>query len=211
MASPQELFEQLQNIDFQELDVNNIGSWPPMVKGIILVLGFAFALGGGYFAYVSGLLQDLDRYSRQEESFKQEYEDKAFKSANLGALRRQREDMEEQFGSHLRQLPSDTEVPGLIDDIDEAARQSGLEVEQLDPEPERAAEFYVEKPIRVVVKGRFHDLGEFVSSVSNLSRIVTLHDFEIKPQSGPSDLRMSILAKTYRYLEENDEGPKGSQ
>lgn len=211
MASPQELFEQLQNIDFQELDVNNIGSWPPMVKGIILVLGFAFALGGGYFAYVSGLLQDLDKYSRQEESFKQEYEDKAFKSANLGALRRQREDMEEQFGSLLRQLPSDTEVPGLIDDIDEAARQSGLEVEQLDPEPERAAEFYVEKPIRVVVKGRFHDLGEFVSSVSNLSRIVTLHDFEIKPQSGPSDLRMSILAKTYRYLEENDEGPKGSQ
>lgn len=211
MASPQELFEQLQNIDFQELDVNNIGSWPPMVKGIILVLGFAFALGGGYFAYVSGLLQDLDRYSRQEESFKQEYEDKAFKSANLGALRRQREDMEEQFGSLLRQLPSDTEVPGLIDDIDEAARQSGLEVEQLDPEPERAAEFYVEKPIRVVVKGRFHDLGEFVSSVSNLSRIVTLHDFEIKPQSGPSDLRMSILAKTYRYLDENDEGPKGSQ
>lgn len=211
MASPQELFEQLQNIDFQELDVNNIGSWPPMVKGIILVLGFAFALGGGYFAYVSGLLQDLDRYSRQEESFKQEYEDKAFKSANLGALRRQREDMEEQFGSLLRQLPSDTEVPGLIDDIDEAARESGLEVEQLDPEPERAAEFYVEKPIRVVVKGRFHDLGEFVSSVSNLSRIVTLHDFEIKPQSGPSDLRMSILAKTYRYLEENDEGPKGSQ
>lgn len=211
MASPQELFEQLQNIDFQELDVNNIGSWPPMVKGIILMLGFAFALGGGYFAYVSGLLQDLDRYSRQEESFKQEYEDKAFKSANLGALRRQREDMEEQFGSLLRQLPSDTEVPGLIDDIDEAARQSGLEVEQLDPEPERAAEFYVEKPIRVVVKGRFHDLGEFVSSVSNLSRIVTLHDFEIKPQSGPSDLRMSILAKTYRYLEENDEGPKGSQ
>ncbi len=211
MASPQELFEQLQNIDFQELDVNNIGSWPPMVKAIIIVMGFAFALGGGYVGYVSGLLQDLDRYSRQEESLKQEYEDKAFKSANLGALRRQREDMEEQFGSLLRQLPSDTEVPGLIDDIDEAARESGLEVEQLDPEPERAAEFYVEKPIRVVVKGRFHDLGEFVSSVSNLSRIVTLHDFEIKPEKGPSDLRMSILAKTYRYLDENDEAPEGSQ
>ena len=90
-------------------------------------------------------------------------------------------------------------------------RDSGLEVEQLDPEPERAAEFYVEKPIKVIVKGRFHDLGEFVSSVSNLSRIVTLHDFEIKPQSGPSDLRMSILAKTYRYLDENDEAPEGSQ
>jgi type IV pilus assembly protein PilO len=211
MASPQELLEQLQSIDFQELDVNNIGSWPPMVKAIILVAAFAFAMGGGYIGYVSGLLQDLDRHSRQEESLKQEYEDKAFKSANLGSLRRQREEMEEQFGSLLRQLPSDTEVPGLIDDIDETARESGLEVEQLDPEPERAAEFYVEKPIRVIVKGRFHDLGEFVSGVSNLSRIVTLHDFEIKPESGPSDLRMSILAKTYRYLDENDEAPQGSQ
>ena len=83
MASPQELFEQLQNIDFQELDVNNIGSWPPMVKAIILVMGFSLALGGGYFAYVSGLLQDLDRYSRQEESLKQEYEDKGVREFDV--------------------------------------------------------------------------------------------------------------------------------
>lgn len=204
MASPQEILEQLQNIDFTELDANNIGSWPVMVKGIILAFAFGVALGGGYIGYVSGLIEDLDRHSREEVALKQDFEDKAFKSANLGALRRQRDEMEDQFGSLLRQLPSDTEVPGLIDDIDEMARESGLEVEQLDPEPERAAEFYVEKPIRVVVKGRFHDLGEFVSGVSNLSRIVTLHDFEIKPQSGPGDLRMSILAKTYRYLDEND-------
>lgn len=211
MASPQELLDQLRNIDFQQLDANNIGSWPGMVKGIILILAFALALGIGYIAYVRGLIDALDRHSRQEESLKQEYEDKAFKSANLGALRRQRDEMEDQFGSLLRQLPSDTEVPGLIDDIDEMARESGLEVEQLDPEPERAAEFYVEKPIKIIVKGRFHDLGAFVSGVANLSRIVTLHDFEIKPQSGPGDLRMSILAKTYRYLDEDEVVPAETQ
>ncbi|MEJ2130878.1 MAG: type 4a pilus biogenesis protein PilO [Gammaproteobacteria bacterium] len=211
MASPQELLDQLRNIDFQQLDANNIGSWPGMVKAIILIMAFALALGIGYIAYVRGLIDALDRHSRQEESLKQEYEDKAFKSANLGALRRQRDEMEDQFGSLLRQLPSDTEVPGLIDDIDEMARESGLEVEQLDPEPERAAEFYVEKPIKIIVKGRFHDLGEFVSGVANLSRIVTLHDFEIKPQSGPGDLRMSILAKTYRYLDEDEVVPAETQ
>lgn len=211
MASAQEIVQQLQNIDFQELDVNNIGSWPSLVKGIILIIAFAVTLGGGYLAYINGLRQSLDRGVHEEESLKHEYEDKAFKSANLGALRRQKDEMEEQFGSLLRQLPSDTEVPGLIDDIDEMARSSGLEVEQLDPEPERAAEFYVEKPIKIIVKGRFHDLGEFVSGVANLSRIVTLHDFEIKPDTGPNDLRMSILAKTYRYLDENEQTSQGSK
>ena len=71
--------------------------------------------------------------------------------------------------------------------------------------PEVQQQFYIELPIEIVVEGGYHDLATFVSGVSSLPRIVTLHDFEVEPVSDdePSRLRMSVLAKTYRY---NDKG-----
>ena len=112
--------------------------------------------------------------------------------------------MEASFGTMLRQLPSDTEVPGLIEDITLAALDNGLVIESIDLQPERKAEFYVELPITIVVSGEYHNIGAFVSGVANLSRIVTLHDFNIKPVKSPTNLKMSIVAKTYRYLGEED-------
>ena len=113
--------------------------------------------------------------------------------------------MEATFGALLRQLPSDTEVPGLLEDITLTALDNGLKILSVDLETERAAEVYVELPITVTVEGGYHQFGQFVSGVSSLPRIVTLHDFRIVPKTGPTDLTMTILAKTYRYLEE-DEG-----
>jgi type IV pilus assembly protein PilO len=103
----------------------------------------------------------------------------------------------------LLQLPSDTEIPGLIEDITLVGLKNGLNFTSIDLRPEVQFEFYIEKPIQIVVSGSYHELGAFVSDVADLSRIVTLHDFTILPEGG-SDvaggmLRMNILAKTYRY------------
>lgn len=114
--------------------------------------------------------------------------------------------METSFGALLRQLPSDTEVPGLLEDITRTGLGSGLEFEEIKLQPEVAQQFYIELPINIKVIGGYHDLATFVSGVSSLPRIVTLHDFEILPEKGEaatSKLRMSIVAKTYRY---NDKG-----
>ena len=116
-------------------------------------------------------------------------------------------EMENTFGALLRQLPSDTEVPGLLEDITRTGLGSGLDFEEIKLLPEAAQQFYIELPIQITVVGAYHDLATFVSGVASLPRIVTLHDFDIKPLEGgsPGKLRMSILAKTYRY---NDEGLK---
>ncbi len=123
------------------------------------------------------------------------------------AVKAQMKEMEESFGALLRQLPSDTEVPGLLEDITRTGLGSGLEFEEIKLLPEVAQQFYIELPIQISVVGGYHDLATFVSGVSSLPRIVTLHDFEIKPVApgSTSKLRMSILAKTYRY---NDKGLK---
>lgn len=196
--------EQLQNFDLADLDVNNIGSWPGAVKGIVMVLVFALVVGLGYYLYLTDKQTTLERAERQETELRADFEEKSFKAANLEAYRAQMAEMETTFESLLRQLPSDTEVPGLIEDITRTALDNELRIESIDLQDEVRTEFYVELPIQIVVEGNYHKIGSFVSGVANLSRIVTLHDFSIEPQQSPLNLKMSILAKTYRYLEEDE-------
>ncbi|MCZ6657105.1 MAG: type 4a pilus biogenesis protein PilO [Gammaproteobacteria bacterium] len=199
----QDTLEQLQNFDFADLDINNIGSWPTVVKSIIMLFLLVAVLGGGYYVYLTDKQTALDSVEAKETELRRDYETKAFQAANLDAYRKQRDEMEATFGALLKQLPSDTEVPGLLEDITRTAIDNELVIESIDLQPERRTEFYVELPIDIVVEGDYHKIGAFVSGVANLSRIVTLHDFEVRPESSVNHLKMNILAKTYRYLDEN--------
>ncbi|MFU8815121.1 MAG: type 4a pilus biogenesis protein PilO [Pseudomonadales bacterium] len=194
--------EQLQNFDISDLDFNNVGSWPAAIKGIAMALVLLVVLGGGYYFYLTDKQTLLDRAEMRERDLRQDFESKSFRAANLDAYRQQKVEMEDQFAGLLRQLPSDTEVPGLLEDITRTALDNDLNIESIDLRDERRTEFYMELPIEIVVEGNYHKIGAFVSGVANLSRIVTLHDFTIAPQQTPDSLKMKILAKTYRYLEE---------
>jgi type IV pilus assembly protein PilO len=198
----QDTLEQLQNFDVGDLDVNNIGSWPGPVKAILMAIAFLIVLGGGYYAYLTDKQSMLSRVEAQELDLRKDYEFKAERAANLEAYRAQKEEMEATFGALLKQLPQDTEVPGLLDDITRAALDNELTIESIDLQSERQLEFYVELPIDIVVEGSYHKIGTFISGVASLSRIVTLHDFDLEPQGSPLNLKLRILAKTYRYLDE---------
>lgn len=202
-----DVVKSLQEFDLGDLDFDNVGSWPIAVKAIIWVVVFAICLGLGYKLHLSGLQQSLAQIEQKETTLKTEFKDKAGKAANLDAYRKQMEEMEETFGALVRQLPSDTEVPGLLEDITNRGVASGLEFKSIDLQPEQAAEFYVELPIKMVVEGTYHDLGAFVSGIAGLPRIVTLHDFGIEPgNENDGALTLSITAKTYRYKEEDEGG-----
>jgi type IV pilus assembly protein PilO len=200
----QDTLDQLRGLDVSDLEINNVGAWPAAFKAIVLAMLFVLVLILGYFFYLTEKQKALETVQKQEVALKAEYEAKAFQAANLPQYRQQKEEMEASFGAMLRQLPSDTEVPGLIEDITLAALDNGLVIESIDLQQERKAEFYVELPITIVVSGEYHNIGAFVSAVANLSRIVTLHDFEIHPSPSPTNLKMSIVAKTYRYLGEEE-------
>lgn len=204
MSAP-EWLESLRKIDIGDLDLNNLGSWPAAVKTIAGVLLLVLVLSGGYFFYIQDMQAQLDQARASEVTLKEQFSTKAFQAANLPAYKTQMTEMENTFGALLRQLPSDTEVPGLLEDITRTGLGSGLEFEEIKLLPEAAQQFYIELPIQITVVGNYHDLATFVSGVASLPRIVTLHDFDIKPADAkaPTKLRMSILAKTYRY---NDKG-----
>lgn len=186
---------------FKNLDPENVGSWPLPVKVLIWIAGFAVAGFLVFHLMLSESLDNFDRVKSKEGELMKTYESKAFQAANLEAYKEQMTEMEATFGVLLKQLPKDAEVPGLLEDISHTGLSAGLTFNSIALAPESSKEFYIELPIDIEVKGGFHALGAFVSGVSALPRIVTLHDYEITPVQSSQELVMKVRAKTYRYKE----------
>ncbi|MEQ5836490.1 type 4a pilus biogenesis protein PilO [Marinobacter sp. NFXS9] len=191
----------LNEFDVNDLDLNNAGIWPMPIKIIVMLLVFGLILGGGYWFFVKDEYSQLSRVEKKEVELKDQYEQKAYKVANLAVFKKQMVEMEETFGALVKQLPSDTEVPGLLEDITNTAVGNGLELDEIKLQPEQKKDFYIELPINLKVRGTYHELASFVSSIAGLPRIVTLHDFTIKPTGGADSqvLEMQVQARTYRY------------
>ena len=190
----------LREFDFGNLDYENVGSWPTPIKVGAALLVLAFLLVGGYYYQIDGLREKLNSERNSEADLRRDFERKSFEAANLEAYKRQMLEMEESFGALVSQLPSDTEVPGLLEDITNKGEQNGLAISKIDLLPEVPQAFYIELPISIVAVGSYHDLGAFISGMAGLPRIVTLHDFNIRASgTNTSQLQMNIVAKTYRY------------
>lgn len=188
--------------DLKNIDVNNLGSWPVPIKiGGILAVCVAILFAGFWFL-IRGDIEEYDEAQKKEISLRETYTNKVGLAVNLESYKRQMEEMEQTFGSLLRQLPNTTEVPDLLVDITQAGLGRGLEFTLFRPEKEQPKDFYAEMPISVEVRGGYHELAQFVSDVAALPRIVTFGDINITATGKDSKLTMSAKAKTYRYLEE---------
>ena len=196
------------NLNINELTLENVGQWPKAIKiGVTGVL-FAIVLGLGYWLIVGSYFDQYDLLLAEEAKLKTEFEMKQHQAANLDAYRNQMLIMEERFGDMLKQLPTQNEMPGLLEDISKTGIASGLIFELFAPLPEVKHDFYIELPIKIVVLGNFHQFAVFLSRVSQMSRIVTLHDFVIgraisdkdkKEVTSGDELSMEMTAKLYRY------------
>lgn len=192
------LVAELKAFDKEKYTFDTIGVWPRLSKlGLLLAL-VLIALGLGYWFKIKDMYVVQDKVTAEEQKLRKSFEQKAFEAKNLPAYRKQMEEIEESFGALLAQLPEDTEVPGLLEDISEIGLGSSINIEDLVLQPERISEFYVELPIKITATGGYHDFGAFVSGVSGLPRIVTLHDYSLK-RNKDGLLALSIEAKTYRY------------
>lgn len=194
--------------ELNNLSFDNIGSWPAVVKVVFILLVCAAILGVGYWKDISVLQEDLRKVEAEEVDLKITFEGRQKKAANLDALKQQLEDIKETFGDLLKRLPNKTEVAALLVDISQQGLGAGLEFELFKPGREQPADFYVELPIQITVVGDYHEFGNFISGVSDLPRIVTNHNVKIKPK-GDGGLIMETTAKTYRYMDEEEEEEAG--
>jgi len=184
----------------KNLDPNNPGQWPLPVQLTVFVIVFILILFGGYKVDISKQLEEVTKLESKEQDLKNTYETKQKKVANLDKLKEQMKEMEQSFGDMIRQLPNKTEVDALIVDISQEGLSAGLEFDLFKPRGDVSSEFYIETPIDITVRGDYHQLGEFVSGIAALPRIVTTHNITVN--KADDKLSMTAVAKTYRALDE---------
>lgn len=193
-------FKAFKDVDWNEIELDNIGEWPVIVK----VICGAFIAGLVLFFSYSLLVSDeIDSYHNavaKEVELRTTYRTKYAVASKLDIYRLQMIEMEDKFSQLLKRLPTSNETPGLLDDLSYVGTTSGLTFLKVGWLPEVKKEFYTELPIKIEVVGTYHEFGQFVGKVAQLPRIVSLHDFSIL-SSGEKQLTFSVVAKTYRYEE----------
>lgn len=201
----------MKTSDFTNLDFTNAGGWPQGVKMVFCSLLFGLLLLAGWYFIVRDQQNDLETRQSQEEQFKKEFHDKQSRVANLAALKQQLDDMRDILRQLLRQLPSKTEMAGLLVDISQTALSAGLETQLFQPGAETVKEgFYAEKPITLRMLGTYHQFGTFISGVAALPRVVilTMHNVSLKPIANTpgagGQLMLEGTVKTYRYVEDDE-------
>ena len=191
--------------ELNNLNLENLGSWPLPVRIVVAALLFAVLLGAAYLQDISTLQDALAAAVESETQLKQAFEIKQRKAANLSGLKEQLADIQQTFGDLLKRLPNKTEVAALLVDISQQGLGAGLEFELFKPGSETPSDFYVELPIQIRVLGDYHAFGRFISGMSDLPRIVTNHNISITPLGNSGKLVLETTAKTYRYMDEEEE------
>lgn len=189
--------------DLNNLDFQNIGSWPLAARIVAILIICSAVLFAGYWFDTKEQMQMLEQSQAKEQELKHTYELKQADAANLEAYKEQMQEMEKRFGALLLKLPSKTEIAELLVDVSRVGLDAGLEFELFKPGNEIPRDFYAEFPINLRVKGTYHQLGNFVSGVAALPRIVTIHDISMKKEK-TGEIIMTATANTYRYLDKSE-------
>ena len=194
--------------ELRVLDVNDVGRWPLAFRAGVIAILFAVIVGLGiYWTIIENKAPQLKRAQSDEQTLRVTFENKQRKAANYDAYKAQLSQMEQSFGTMLRQLPGETEIPSLIVDISQTGLAAGLAEKLFQPQAEIPRDFYAEKPIKIRLSGGYHEIANFVSGIAALPRIVTLHNITITPEDQDvyDRLSLEVTAQTYRYLDEEAE------
>ncbi|MFZ1640834.1 MAG: type 4a pilus biogenesis protein PilO [Candidatus Contendobacter sp.] len=214
----------LSEININDFDLREAGDWPLVGKVVLIVLIIAAVLGAGYYFLTNDQLDELDKVTREQKTLQDEFVEKWRVTANLEAFRQQLKQMEADLEVMLKQLPTGTEMPDLLEDVSNTGKKSGLDFELFKPQAEQPKDFYAAKPITIKAKGNYHQFGTFVSGVAALSRIVTLENATLvgvagqgAPASGAKKnisnepLTIEATLQTYRYMDEANAPASGQQ
>jgi len=192
--------------DFRNLNPQDVGTWPLAPRLATLVGLFILILAGGWWFLWNEQLETLTAREQEEVKLKDEFIAKKTQAANLDLYRQQLNEIDRSFGALLRQLPSKSEIEALLVEVNQSGMGRGLQFELFKPNQEIVKDFYAELPINVKLTGQYHDFGAFAADIARLSRIVTLNNISITGSAQAKDgaLAMDAVAKTFRYLDEEE-------
>lgn len=189
--------------DLNNLDMKDLASAPLAVKGVIAGVIVIAIMAIGYYVDWSSALDSLNSARQEEQSLRDTYTNKKRQAVNFTAYKQRLADTQKALAALLRQLPNKSEMDNLLADINQAGIGRGLEFDLFRPGTETLSEFYATLPVSIKVSGGYHDLGNFVSDIAKLPRIVTIENIELEPGKN-GKLTMNATINTYRYLDESE-------
>lgn len=199
----------MQLSDINSLDINEIGLWPLPAKVVVLVLVAAVVIGLGYWFNLSDTLDTLHQGQRREQQLKREYKQREAVVANIDAYRQRLKKLKSMLSDLVKQLPTGTEMPDLLEKVSDLGRSNGLSFQVFQPQHESRQDYFVVVPITIRARATYHQFGEFISSISAMQRIVTLQSATLSVPSGQAltslgnnpELNIDATLRTYRYVE----------
>lgn len=196
--------------DFRNLNPNDVGAWPILPRAAVLFGLFVAILVAGWWFVWNDQLSLLDQRRQDELRLREEFVSKKTQAINLELYKQQMNEIDRSFGALLKQLPNKAEVESLLIEVNQSGMGRGLQFELFKPGQEVQKDFYAEQPVTLRLTGNYHDLGAFAGDIGRLSRIVTLSNISVAPSNQAKDgtLVMDAIAKTFRYLDEEEVAAK---
>lgn len=189
--------------ELNNLDLSNLGQASASAKGVIAALILILIMAVGYYLDWSPAIDGLKAAQAEEMRLRDTYTVKKRQAIHYEAYKQRLADTEKALSALLRQLPNKSEMDNLLTDINQVGIGRGLEFDLFRPGNETRADFYATLPVTIKVNDGYHDLGNFVSDIAKLPRVVTIHDINLTPTSA-GRLVMDATVRTYRYLDANE-------
>ncbi len=177
------------------------------VHRIVICAGTFLLLGGVFFYFVY-----MPKAGRINE-LKKDYDGLQVKLTKARAAAKDLDKYEKQFKEAqanfrlaLQVLPDKKEIPSLLENISKSGIRAGLEFLLFKPEKGVSKGFYAEIPVKIQVRGGYHNLAMFFDQVARLSRIVNISNIKIKgskdSKKAEKHLEASCVATTFQFVEQ---------
>lgn len=193
-------YKELSEFNFRELDFKEVGEWPVSIRLFFAIFFVISIITIGYFVQFKKMNTILTVEKSKEAQLYKVVDSKIYEASHLEPYKAQIKEMQEKFVGDVGKLPTTIEMSGLVQDITNSGTKYGLEFDKIVLVDEKSSSFYIELPIEITVRGTYHSFGQFLSDLTQLSRIITLHDFTIIPSPKYEGmLEMTMIIKTYKY------------
>ncbi|WP_305044330.1 type 4a pilus biogenesis protein PilO [Geoalkalibacter sp.] len=192
--------------------IEKIFKLPRYQRILLLVLVVALIGAGFYFLIYSVQLEEVAQLEREQETLTRRLEENRRIARNLDQVRAEYESLQQQLAKALIELPNEKEIPTLLTNISNLAREQGLEILLFKPMGEVNRGFYAEVPVDIRLVGSYHDVAMFFYNVGQLPRIVNISNLSMESarrEGGPAQLRVDCRATTFRFVETPAESKGG--
>lgn len=166
-------------LDLQSLDAQNYGEWPVLVKRFVLLSIVLMTALISYVFPIKNQLNQITAEKNQQQVLQDAYRTNKAKVNQLQSNVTDKTARQQQLNQLSTLLPNKDSI-AIPQQLNDLGLSSGVVINDLRVQPEKPQNFYSQLPIRIKVMGDYHQLGQFLGSLSTLPQLITMHDFEVQ-------------------------------